>query len=45
MKLPILTSDKMSIKGKELLDRVRDDFIGLNTKYRKFSFVNVVKLT
>ena len=34
MKLPILTSDTMSLKGLELLDKIKDDFIGLDTKYK-----------
>ena len=34
MKHPLLTSDTMSIKGKELLNKIKDDFIGLDTKYK-----------
>ena len=34
MKLPILTSDKMSVQGEELLNKIKDDFIGLNTEYK-----------
>ena len=34
MKHPLLTSDMMSIKGKELLDKIKTDFIGLDTKYK-----------
>ncbi len=34
MKHPLLTSDTMSIKGKELLDKIKADFIGLDTKYK-----------
>ena len=33
MKLPVLTSETMSVKGQDLLDKIKDDFIGLNTKY------------
>ena len=33
MKLPVLTPETMSIKGQDLLDKIKDDFIGLNTKY------------
>ena len=34
MKLPLLTADTMSVKGKDLLDKIRDDFIGLDTEYK-----------
>ena len=34
MKLPILTSDTMSTKGQDLLDKIKNDFIGLSTKYK-----------
>jgi selenocysteine lyase/cysteine desulfurase len=34
MEHPLLTSDTMSIKGKQLLDKIRKDFIGLDTKYK-----------
>ena len=33
MKLPVLTPETMSVKGQDLLDKIKDDFIGLNTKY------------
>ena len=33
MKLPLLTTETMSIKGQELLDQIKDDFIGLDTTY------------
>jgi len=33
MKLPILTPETMSIQGKELLDKIKSDFIGLDTEY------------
>ena len=34
MKLPVLTPETMSVKGQELLDKIKDDFIGLKTKYK-----------
>mgnify|MGYP001475234302 CR=1 FL=1 len=34
MKLPLLTAETMSVKGKDLLDKIKDDFIGLNTEYK-----------
>jgi len=34
MKLPLLTTETMSIKGKDLLDKIKSDFIGLDTEYR-----------
>ena len=34
MKLPVLTSDTMSVKGKELLYKIQKDFVGLNTEYK-----------
>ena len=34
MEHPLLTSDTMSIKGKQLLDKIKKDFIGLDTKYK-----------
>ena len=33
MKLPLLTKDTMSIKGQDLLEKIRHDFIGLDTEY------------
>ncbi len=33
MKLPVLTPETMSLKGEELLNKIREDFIGLDTKY------------
>ena len=33
MKLPVLTPETMSVKGQDLLDKIKDDFIGLNTQY------------
>ena len=30
MKLPILTTETMSVKGKDLLDKIKADFIGKN---------------
>jgi len=33
MKLPVLTPETMSIQGQELLDKIKDDFIGLDTEY------------
>ena len=33
MKLPLLTPETMSITGQELLDKIQDDFIGLDTQY------------
>jgi len=33
MKLPVLTPETMSTKGQELLDKIKDDFIGLDTEY------------
>ena len=33
MKLPLLTPETMSVKGEELLNKIKDDFIGLDTKY------------
>ena len=34
MKLPLLTPETMSIQGKDLLLKIKDDFIGLDTKYK-----------
>ena len=34
MKLPLLTTETMSIKGKDLLDKIKTDFIGLDTEYK-----------
>ena len=34
MKLPLLTSDTMSLKGEELLSKIKTDFIGLDTVYK-----------
>jgi len=34
MKLPLLTTETMSIKGQDLLDKIKDDFIGLDTQYK-----------
>ena len=33
MKLPVLTPETMSIKGYDLFEKIRSDFIGLNTEY------------
>ena len=33
MKLPLLTAETMSVQGHELLEKIKDDFIGLDTKY------------
>ena len=33
MKLTLLTSETMSIQGEELLNKIKDDFLGLDTKY------------
>ena len=33
MKLPLLTPETMSVTGQELLDKIQDDFIGLDTQY------------
>ena len=33
MKLPVLTPETMSIKGSKLLDKIKSDFIGLDTEY------------
>ena len=33
MKLPTLTPENMTLQGQELLDRIKDDFIGIDTKY------------
>ena len=33
MKLPVLTPETMSTQGQELLDKIKDDFIGLDTEY------------
>tara|TARA_X000001036_G_scaffold435472_1_gene476765 strand:+ start:8 stop:1519 length:1512 start_codon:yes stop_codon:yes gene_type:complete len=33
MKLPLLTTETMSIKGQDLLDKIKKDFIGLDTEY------------
>ncbi len=33
MKLPLLTKETMSIKGQDLLEKIRHDFIGLDTEY------------
>ena len=34
MNLPVLTSDTMTLKGEELFNRIKNDFVGLNTKYK-----------
>ena len=34
MKLPLLTTETMSIKGQDLLDKIKKDFIGLDTEYQ-----------
>ena len=34
MKLPVLTPEMMSVKGQELLDVIKSDFIGLETEYK-----------
>ena len=34
MKLPLLTAKTMSIQGQELLNKIKGDFIGLNTHYK-----------
>ena len=34
MKLPLLTTETMSIKGKDLMDKIKTDFIGLDTEYK-----------
>ena len=34
MNHPLLTSETMSLKGKKLLDKVKTDFIGLDTQYQ-----------
>ena len=34
MKLPVLTAETMSIKGQELFNKIKEDFIGLKTKYK-----------
>ena len=34
MKLPLLTTETMSIKGKDLMDNIKTDFIGLDTEYK-----------
>ena len=34
MKLPVLTPEMMSVKGQELLDIIKSDFIGLETEYK-----------
>ena len=33
MKLPVLTPETMSIKGYDLFEKIRSDFIGLDTEY------------
>ena len=33
MSLPLLTPETMSMNGKELLDKIKNDFIGLDTQY------------
>ena len=33
MKLPLLTPETMSVQGEELLHKIKDDFLGLDTKY------------
>ena len=33
MKFPLLTPETMSVTGSELLDKIKDDFIGLETEY------------
>jgi len=33
MKLPLLTPETMSIQGEELLEKIKHDFIGLDTQY------------
>ena len=33
MKLPVLTPETMSIKGYDLFEKIRSDFIGLDTIY------------
>ncbi len=33
MSLPLLTPETMSMTGKALLDKIKDDFIGLDTQY------------
>ena len=33
MKLPVLTPETMSLKGEKLLNKIREDFIGLDTEY------------
>ena len=33
MKLPTLTPETMTLQGQELLDRIKNDFIGIDTKY------------
>ena len=33
MKLPLLTPETMTVRGEQLLDKIKDDFIGLDTKY------------
>ena len=34
MNYPLLTSDTMSLKGKKLLEKIKTDFIGLDTEYQ-----------
>jgi len=34
MKLPVLTPETMPVKGQKLLDKIKKDFIGLDTKYK-----------
>ena len=34
MNQPLLTSDTMSLKGTKLLEKIKTDFIGLDTQYK-----------
>ena len=34
MNFPVLTPETMTIQGQDLLDKIKTDFIGLNTKYK-----------
>ena len=34
MKPALLTPETMSVKGFDLLEKIQDDFIGLDTKYK-----------
>ena len=34
MKLPVLTPETMPVKGRKLLEKIKKDFIGLDTKYK-----------